>query len=96
NFPISSTSNIFRQGAAQNFGNIGSAEIDALFTKANNILDPKKRCEFANQADAKAYELVHSITLFQRNNVVGVPKNVANFGAFGFTSIDWTTVGFTK
>jgi len=96
NFPISSSSNIFRQGAAQNFGNIGSAEIDGLFTKANNILDPTKRCQYANQADAKAYELVHSITLFQRNNVVGVPKNVANFGAFGFTSIDWTTVGFTK
>ncbi|MFM8014452.1 MAG: ABC transporter family substrate-binding protein [Actinomycetota bacterium] len=96
NFPISSTSNIFRQGAAQNFGNIGSAEIDALFAKANNVLDPKKRCELANQADAKAYELVHSITLFQRNNVVGVPKNVANFGAFGFTSLDWTKVGFTK
>ncbi|MFM8957473.1 MAG: ABC transporter substrate-binding protein, partial [Actinomycetota bacterium] len=96
NFPISSTSNIFRQGAAQNFGNIGSAEIDALFAKANNILDPKKRCELANQADAKAYELVHSITLFQRNNVVGVPKNVANFGAFGFSSIQWEKVGFTK
>lgn len=96
NFPISSTSNIFRQGAAQNFGNIGSAEIDGLFAKANNILDPKKRCELANQADAKAYELVHSITLFQRNNVVGVPKNVANFGAFGFSSIRWNTVGFTK
>ncbi len=96
NFPISSTSNILRVGAAQNFGNIGSTEIDNLFAKANNILDPKKRCELANQADAKAFELVHSITLFQRNNVVGVPKNVANFGAFGFTSLDWTKVGFTK
>ena len=96
NFPISSTSNIFRVGAAQNFGNIGSAEIDGLFAKANSILDPKKRCEFANEASKKAYELVHSITLFQRNNVVGVPKNVANFGAFGFTSLDWTKVGFTK
>ncbi|NBO84017.1 MAG: ABC transporter family substrate-binding protein [Actinobacteria bacterium] len=96
NFPISSVSNILRVGAAQNFGNIGSAEIDGLFAKANSILDPKKRCELANQADAKAFELVHSITLFQRNNVVGVPKNVANFGAFGFTSLDWTKVGFTK
>ncbi|MFM7046340.1 MAG: ABC transporter family substrate-binding protein [Actinomycetota bacterium] len=96
NFPISSTSNIFRVGAAQNFGNIGSAEIDGLFAKANSILDPKKRCQFANEASKKAYELVHSITLFQRNNVVGVPKNVANFGAFGFTSLDWTKVGFTK
>ena len=96
NFPISSTSNIFKVGAAQNFGNIGNATIDGLFAKANNILDNTKRCALANQADAEAYKVVHSITLFQRNNVVGVPKNVANFGAFGFTSIDWTKVGFTK
>ena len=96
NFPIASSPNIYKVGGAQNFGNIGSAEIDATFAKANNILDLKKRCELANAADKEVYKLVHSITLFQRNNVVGVPKNVANFGAFGFTSIDWTKVGFTK
>lgn len=96
NFPISSVSNLHRLGAPQNFGNIGSAETDALFARANSILDPKKRCELANSADKKQFELVHSITLFQRNNVVGVPKTVANFGAFGFTSLDWTKVGFTK
>jgi len=96
NFPISSSSNLYKVGTAQNFGNIGSAAIDTLFTKANNILDPKKRCELANQADKEVYKLVHSITLFQRNNVVGVPKNVANFGAFGFTSLLWEYVGFTK
>ncbi|MCX6535582.1 MAG: ABC transporter family substrate-binding protein [Actinobacteria bacterium] len=96
NFPIASAPNIYKVGGAQNFGNIGSTDIDATFAKANNILDLKKRCELANAADKEVYKLVHSITLFQRNNVVGVPKNVANFGAFGFTSIDWTKVGFTK
>lgn len=96
NFPIASSPNIYKIGGAQNFGNIGSADIDATFAKANNILDLKKRCELANAADKEVYKLVHSITLFQRNNVVGVPKNVANFGAFGFTSIDWTKVGFKK
>ncbi len=96
NFPIASSPNIYKVGGAQNFGNIGSADIDATFAKANNILDLKKRCELANNADKEVYKLVHSITLFQRNNVVAVPKNVANFGAFGFTSIDWTKVGFTK
>ena len=96
NFPIASSPNLYKIGGAQNFGNIGNADIDATFAKANNILDLKKRCELANAADKEVYKLVHSITLFQRNNVVGVPKNVANFGAFGFTSIDWTKVGFTK
>ena len=96
NFPIASSPNVYKVGGAQNFGNIGSAQIDSLFAKANNILDLKKRCELANQADKEVYKLVHSITLFQRNNVVAVQKNVANFGAFGFTSEDWTKVGFTK
>jgi len=96
NFPIASSPNLYKVGGAQNFGNIGSAQIDSLFAKANNILDLKKRCELANQADKEVYKLVHSITLFQRNNVVAVSKNVANFGAFGFTSEDWTKVGFTK
>ena len=96
NFPIASSPNLYKNGGAQNFGRISSAEIDTLFAKANNILDLKKRCELANEADKKVYQLVHSITLFQRNNVVGVPKNVANFGAFGFTSLDWTKVGFAK
>ena len=96
NFPISSAPNIYKVGSAQNFGNIGNATIDGIFAKANNILDLKKRCELANQGDKEIFQVVHSITLFQRNNVVGVPKNVANFGAFGFTSIDWTKVGFTK
>ena len=96
NFRFLGTSNIYKVGAAQNFGDIGNSIIDGLFAKVNNIVDLKKRCELANQADKEVYKLVHSITLFQRNNVVGVPKNVANFGAFGFTSIDWTKVGFTK
>ena len=96
NFPIASAPNIYKIGSAQNFGRIGNTTIDDLFSKANKILDLKKRCELANQADKEVYKVVHSITLFQRNNVVAVPKNVANFGAFGFTSIDWTKVGFTK
>jgi len=96
NFPISSSSNLYKVGSAQNFGNIGNSTIDGLFTKANNILDATKRCALANEADKEVYKVVHSITLFQRNNVVGVPKNVANFGAFGFTSGFWEKVGFTK
>ncbi|MHB1090699.1 MAG: ABC transporter family substrate-binding protein [Ilumatobacteraceae bacterium] len=95
-FPISSTANVYSVGKPQNFGNIGNAKIDALFKKANNILDLKKRCQLANEADKEIFKVVHSITLFQRNDVAGVPKTVANFGAFGFTSLDWTKVGFLK
>jgi peptide/nickel transport system substrate-binding protein len=96
NFPISSSPNLYKVGSPQNFGNYGTAAIDAIFAKANNILDPVKRCKFTNDADKEVYKIVHSITLFQRNNVVGMSKKVANYGAFGFTSVDWLKVGFVK
>jgi len=96
NYPISSVSNLHKLGSPQNHGQIGSAAVDALFSRANNILDLQKRCKLANDADKLQYQAVHSITMFQRPNAVAVNKKVANFGAFGFTSIDWTKVGFVK
>jgi peptide/nickel transport system substrate-binding protein len=96
NFPISSVSNLHKLGSPQNHGQIGSAQVNALYDRANNIFDAKKRCDLANQADKLQYQAVHSITLFQRPNAAAMNKKVANFGAFGFTSVDWTKVGFTK
>lgn len=96
NFPISSSPNLYKAGGPQNFGRISDPKIDNLFARANNILNPVQRCKLANDADKEVYKIVHSITLFQRNNVVGMSKKVANYGAFGFTSIDWTKVGFLK
>jgi hypothetical protein len=37
-----------------------------------------------------------SIPLYQRPNAVAVNTKLANFGAFGYTSLDWTKVGFEK
>lgn len=95
-FPISSAGNVYKRGSLQNFSNIGSAEIDALITKANSVLNLNLRCKAANDADKKLYELGHSITLYQRPGAIARNSKLANFGAFGYTSIDWTKVGFTK
>ena len=59
NFRFLGTSNIYKVGAAQNFGDIGNSIIDGLFAKVNNIVDLKKRCELANQADKEVYKLVN-------------------------------------
>lgn len=95
-FPISSVANLHKLGSAQNHGQIGSAEVNALYDRANNITDFKKRCDLVAKADKLQYQAVHSITLFQRPNATATNKKVANFGAFGFSSVDWTKVGFTK
>jgi peptide/nickel transport system substrate-binding protein len=94
--PISSASAIFKTDGAQNFGKIGSAAIDKLFDEANSILDPAKRCEAVTKADRAIWQLGHSIILYQRPNIIGIDAKVANMGAWGFTSVDWTKVGFVK
>lgn len=95
-FPISSSSSIFRTDGDQNFGKIGTAAIDGLFSRANQELDPVKRCGLANSADKLIWEVGHSMILYQRPNVTATDKKLANMGSFGFTSIDYTKIGFQK
>ena len=80
----------------QNYGKIGTAEIDKLYERANSELDPAKRCTLATQIDKKLWEVGHSMINYQRPDVWQVDKNLANFGAFGFSSGDYTKIGFTK
>ncbi|MEO5974864.1 MAG: ABC transporter family substrate-binding protein [Ilumatobacteraceae bacterium] len=95
-FPISSSSSIFRTDGDQNFGKIGTAAIDGLFARANQELDPVKRCAMANQADKLIWEVGHSMIMYQRPNVTATDRKLANMGSFGFTSIDYTKIGFQK
>lgn len=95
-FPISSASNIYKQGTAQNYGRIGSAQIDQLWDRANSSLDANVRRKAANDADWATTQLMHSIPLYQWPGAVAVTRGLANFGAFGYSSIDWTIVGFMK
>jgi peptide/nickel transport system substrate-binding protein len=95
-FPISGATGIMTTTGEQNFGKIGSAAIDALFNKANQELDPVKRCVLANKADKLVWQIGHSMITYQRPNVTATDKKLANMGSFGFTSRDYTKIGFTK
>lgn len=95
-FPISGATGIMTTDGEQNFGKIGSAAIDALFKKANEELDPVKRCALANKADKLVWAIGHSMITYQRPNVTATDKKLANMGSFGFTSVDYTKIGFMK
>ena len=94
--PISSSKSIMTTDGGQNYGKIGTAEIDKLYERANSELDPAKRCTLATQIDKKLWEVGHSMINYQRPDVWQVDKNLANFGAFGFSSSDYAKIGFTK
>lgn len=79
-----------------NKGKIGSPELNALIEKTISELDPNKAIELANEADRMIFEEVHSLPITQSPGTVAQRNEVANWGAFGLASPDYTTVGFLK
>jgi len=95
-FPIASTPNLYKTASRQNFPAFSDPKLDELGVQANSVLNLAKRCEIMNKFDTELWKILPNIPLYQRPNAVAVNKKLANFGAFGFTSLDWTKVGFTK
>ncbi|MCX4752865.1 ABC transporter family substrate-binding protein [Kitasatospora purpeofusca] len=99
-FPLSSSLTNFRLPQGDNvFGNfskLGTEEIDGLLKKAAGTIDPVEAAKLYNQADAKIWELGHTFELYQRPTVVAARKGLANYGAFGLASTDYTKVGWEK
>ncbi|MFC9965498.1 ABC transporter family substrate-binding protein [Nocardia ignorata] len=98
-FPLSSLTQIYGYNPDDiqgNYGRIGSPEINALIEQTVSELDPEKAQELANQLDRKIFEEGHSLPLFQSAGNVAVRDNLANFGAAGLASLDYTKIGFIK
>ena len=99
-FPISSSQSIYAnpQGddIQQNFARVGSQEIDDLFDEVVQILDPEEAREVANEIDALIWDEVHSLTLYQRPDIIAAVDNLANYGALGFATARYQDIGFTE
>jgi peptide/nickel transport system substrate-binding protein len=100
-FPVSSAKSIYAEvkgdDIQQNYARVGSAELDALFDKATSEFDETKALEIGNQIDAEIWKEVHSLTLYQRPEIVASKATLANFGAFGFaTPPRYEDIGFVK
>jgi peptide/nickel transport system substrate-binding protein len=80
----------------QNFSRIGTPQIDALFDEATSEFDEQKAIDLANQIDAALWREVHSLPLYARPDIAATRSQLANFGAFGFASVVYEDIGFTK
>jgi peptide/nickel transport system substrate-binding protein len=98
-FPISGNKSIYAKPAddriQQNYARVGSDELDALFDRATAEFDPDKAVALGNQIDAMIWDEVHSLTTYQRPEIVAANSKLANFGAFGFASSRYEDIGFT-
>ena len=104
-FPISSAQSIYANPTKdskgelqiqQNYARVGSPQIDDLMTKAAQSLDENQAISLINQADKLIWDEVHSIVFYQRPQMTGVNKNLANIGSWGFAQPDFTKVGFVN
>ncbi|MBP0454101.1 ABC transporter family substrate-binding protein [Kitasatospora sp. RG8] len=99
-FPLSASLTNFRLPQGDNvFGNyskLGTPEIDGLLKKAAGTIDPVEAAKLYNQADARIWELGHTVELYQRPTVVVARKGLANYGAFGLAGVDYAKVGWEK
>ncbi|WP_109522868.1 MULTISPECIES: ABC transporter family substrate-binding protein [Nocardia] len=98
-FPLSSLNQIYGYNPDDlqgNYGRIGSPELNALIDRTMSELDPQKAIELANQVDRKVFEEGHSVPLLQSPGNVAVRADLANFGAAGLASLDYTKIGFVK
>lgn len=77
----------------QNFAQVGTPEIDALFDKATAEFDRQQAVQLGKQIDAAIWDEVHSLTLSQRPNIIATGSKLANNGAFGFASVRYEDIG---
>jgi peptide/nickel transport system substrate-binding protein len=98
-YPISNGEPVYQQPQGsnlfQNFGSIGSPQIDALFTKALGDTNVAQSHQIANQADALIWAEGHDLPLFTEPDIEMQKADLANYGAFGLSLPDYTEIGFT-
>ena len=102
-YPISTAQPVFANPAKapdgtlniqQNYGRIGSADIDNLFTQALSSQDASQRIAYANQADAAIWKLDTIVPLYQRPQIVATNSKLANYGAPGVQDTVYENLGF--
>lgn len=104
-FPISSSQSIYvkpkpQPGGGfdiqQNYARTGSTQIDMLFDEATAEFDSAKAIVLANQIDTLIWQEVHSLTLYQRPDIIATKSTLGNFGASGFATLPFQDIGFVK
>lgn len=96
-FPIAGSMNLYDKNSEQNYAKDSiTPAMQTLIEQATSELDPVKRCALANKVEKALWNNAYNIPLYMWPGTSATAKNLANFGSFGPTSLDWTKVGFVK
>lgn len=82
--------------AGSNFTRTCVDAIDELIPQIDSETDADRRNELGNEADAQIWENVMFFPLYRRLEMTAVPTNLANYGAFGMSTVPAENIGYTK
>ena len=87
-FPVGSGQSLYIKPVGdhiqQNYARTGSDQLDRTFNEAVQELDPAKAIQISNETDKLIWDLVLSLTTYQRPDIWATKNNLANMGAYGF------------
>lgn len=95
-YPLANAGQQYKTGSGSNFSGLSVPEIDKLVDEIATEGDPDKRIEKANELDALVWEQVFNFPMYEREHLTAVPKNLANFGAYGLASYRPENIGYVK
>jgi len=99
-FPISGSVTSFLNYSngswGYNYTRAGSAAIDTMMNTALTQTSTATATADINKADEAIWQEAGVIPFYQRPQLYGQVKNLANFGAFGLADTVWQNIGFTK
>lgn len=80
----------------QNYARICDERIDELSAEIASEPDHNDRLKLTNEVDQIIWENTMILPLYRRMEMTAVPANLANYGAFGMSSVQGENVGFLK
>lgn len=93
-YPLANIGQLFGKDSASNRSHVWSEALEDLIAEIAVETDPDKRIELANQADQEIWQLAAIIPIYSRADYNAVPKNLANFGSFGLSTVGYENIGY--
>lgn len=95
-YPFPSLNQFYNSKSDSNYSGFNNPEVEKAFAQIATEMDHQKRTDLANETNAKIWEDVNTISLYQRPDNWAVKATLANYGAFGLSTVQWENVGFVK
>ncbi|MDO4792292.1 MAG: ABC transporter family substrate-binding protein [Buchananella hordeovulneris] len=93
-YPMNNVGQIYGSNSASNYAKINDPKVDEYVEKIAVETDRAERIKLTNEVDKLIWDNVHTLPIYNRVLFVGVPKNLANYGSFGISSVDVATWGY--